>query len=146
MNKSRYIQIIIFVGIVIFLFVCVILPSLRQYITHGKQDELANFLGVKINDYQYPNSFPIGYFDSVLKPGMTYKEVHEIVRGYDSVFHCEGDFNYEVYNYFSENKYSWIVMLISYDAEKKYEGHMETSSDSNSRTLGGRACVEGPLK
>jgi hypothetical protein len=122
-----------------------ILPALREHTLHKKQDELAKTLGGQIEDYPYPDSFPIGYFHSILEAGATYEEVHSIVRGYDAVYHCEDDFNYEIYYYFSLDENYSTIILISYDEQKMYEG-MQASSDPNSRTLGGHACGEGPLK
>jgi hypothetical protein len=82
------------------------------------QAELAMELGIKVNDYPYPWDFPIGYFTTVIKSGMTYEEVHLIVRGYEQVFSCyESE---EIYDYFGTTKEDRLRFEINYDKAGKY--------------------------
>jgi len=65
----------------------------------SKQSDLAKELGVKISDYHYESVFPEGYYATILKPGLSLKEVHSMIKGYEKVYHCK---NYEeIYYYFS---------------------------------------------
>jgi hypothetical protein len=91
----------------------------------NKQQELAATLQVKINNYIDPSGFPIGYFESVLIPGMTYEEVHKIVRGYTQVLNCIGNDegvgkndDIEVYFYFSTEDTTAIKFDVWYENGK----------------------------
>lgn len=53
-----------------------------------QQEKLARTLDVRIDDYPYPYSFPSGYFYSILKPGMTMEEVHQLIKGYKKILNC----------------------------------------------------------
>ena len=86
---------------------------------HWRQQEaLAEEIKVNISDYSYEYVFPVGYFETVLKPGMSLEEVHRIVIGYEEVFNCYQDL--ELYYYFSSDDHKAIRMLIIYDEHKKY--------------------------
>jgi hypothetical protein len=52
------------------------------------QEELAKYLGVSAQDYPDPSDFPVNYFDTILKSGMDYQEVHKIIKGYKGVYRC----------------------------------------------------------
>ena len=96
-----------------------IIPTLTITPKERMQKELAKELGVKIQDYPYPYSFPSGYFSSVLKPSMSISEIHEIVQGYEQVLHCED--REEVYYYLSVELEDAERFWIIYDEEGKYE-------------------------
>ncbi len=137
------------------LFSCVLLTVLilsllyiypvatRKIDLRNKQEALAKNLGVNIEDHPYKVTFPVGYFDSALEPGMTYDEVHRIVRGYERVYRCYG-FT-EIYYYYSTNHDDAIRFALVYDDQgrfKRLEGE-----DPDSRTLGlGPGCSRGLLK
>jgi len=124
----------------------IVIPMIEKNSLRKMQTVLANLLEVNINDYPNPKTFPIGYFETVLKPGMSNEAVHNYIQGYDSVYHCEGGFNFEVYNYFSKSKYYWLVILIPYDEHKQYDGDFKVWVDPNTNTVSGRACEEGVLQ
>ncbi|HTY25140.1 MAG TPA: hypothetical protein VMC85_18555 [Desulfomonilaceae bacterium] len=120
-RKKRLVGIFILIGIAAIIITCII-PVLNENINsialRKNQQELAQYLGVKINDYEGPDVFPVMYFDSVLKPGMPSDEVHQIVRGYDQVLFCFG--NTEIYYYFSTEDNTAIRFGIEYDDQGKY--------------------------
>lgn len=119
-----------------------IFPESRKYDLRKKQESLAKSLEVKIEDYPYEMTFPVGYFDSALKPGMTYDEVHSIVRGYERVYRCYG-FT-EIYYYFSDNDNDAIRCRVAYDDQGRFT-EMD-GEDPDSRTLGlGPGCSVGLL-
>jgi hypothetical protein len=123
------------------MLVCLILPVLVTTPREKLQKELAIELGVEIQDYPYLHSFPSGYFHTVLKPGMTISEVHEIVRGYKKVLHCE-DWA-EVYYYFSTELEHAKRFMISYDEGKfnRFQGE-----DDDSRTIWTDGCLPGLIE
>src|SRR5262249_46383763 len=111
-----------------------------------QQRMLAKELGVNIDDYPYPHAFPNGYFYSVLKPGMTIEQVHDIVKGYKKVFNC-GD--YEVYYYFSSSDSHALKFESNYDLSADKQDYVFLSlevEDSNSRTIFVDGCTSGLLK
>jgi len=84
-----------------------------------KQQTLAGELGVKIDNYNSPAVFPVGYFATVLKPDMTVAEVHQIIRGYQQVLLCDG--STEIYYYFSTEDKSAIRFGIEYNDQGRYK-------------------------
>jgi hypothetical protein len=119
----------------------IIFPMSKQNALKEKQEALAKSLGVKIQDY--PGTFPTNYFHAVLKPNMTLDEVHDIVRGYESVSNCYG--TNELYYYFSTDKNDAIRFMLFYD-EQGYFVRLE-GEDPNSRTLSlGSGCPNGLLE
>src|SRR6266540_4516052 len=130
MKKNIFILIILFITLLAigYLFV---LPTMKQDALKEKQEELAKSLGVKIQDYPYQSDFPAGYFYTVLKPNMTYDEVHSIVRGYESVYNCYG--TDELYYYFNKDANNALRFALYYDEQ----GHFVEmqGEDPNSRTL-----------
>lgn len=140
-KKSVLLIILVTIGILLFSFLW-ILPTSKANARRGQQQELARNLGVRINDYPYPTDFPAGYFYAVLKPGMTYKDVHNIVRGYQSVYQCYG--TDEIYYYFSNNGDEALRFALYYDKQGNFVELQ--GEDPNSRTLGlGPGCSIGPL-
>lgn len=83
------------------------------------QKELASSLGVSINSYPYPKIFPVGYFETVLKPEMTVLEVHNVVQGYEKVLKCD-DVG-EIYYYFSTDDKNAIRFKIYYNSAIRFE-------------------------
>ncbi|HET6597982.1 MAG TPA: hypothetical protein VFG81_20320 [Anaerolineales bacterium] len=119
-----------------------IVPTLTVTPRERMQNELAKELGVKIKDYPYPYSFPSGYFSTVLKPGMSIQEVHEIVQGYEQVLHCEN--REEVYYYLSVELEDTERFWIFYDEEGKYEGLQTEDNDSGRFSTNG--CFPGLIE
>jgi hypothetical protein len=95
----------------------IVIPRLEYSRYKQMQNDLAEKLGVRIEDY--PEFFPGNYFFSVLKRGMDISEVHKIVIGYDKVFRCD-DF-IEIYYYFSSDYEKADIFSILYDDLGKYD-------------------------
>lgn len=104
---------------------------------------LATQLGVRVEDYPYPSAFPEGYFYTVLKPGMTIYEVHQIVQGYEKVLHCE-DVETEIYYYFSSEDGKALRFAIVYDDQWRF--WRLRGEDTNSRSIRTEGCEDGPIK
>jgi hypothetical protein len=119
-----------------------VMPAMKGSVRKAQQEELAKSLGVRIEAYPYPADFPAGYFYKVLKPGMTYDEVHSMVRGYKLVYRCFG--MDEVYLYFNEKSDDALLFALHYDQQGRY---IELQGDDpNSRTLSiGPGCDAGLL-
>ena len=111
----------------------------------SKQNSLANKLDVKITDYPYQSSFPAGYFNEVLKPGMTIGEVHRIINGYEKAYRCrsllETYYYREVYYYYSTEDTKALRFQIFYDKQEKYT-RLE-GEDADSRTILTNDCELG---
>jgi hypothetical protein len=111
-----------------------------------ERKNLANELGVKTSDYP-GRSFPINYFTDILKPGMSSKEVHQIMRGYTAVFLCntKSDFPTEFYFFLSTDENTSDRILVTYDKKGKLSSTMV--EDTNSRYLQNFVsdCVTGRL-
>ena len=125
------------------------LPSIRINLKYAmlrpQQKELAKEFGVNIQDYPYEASFPVGYFDSKLKPGMTIDEVHEIVKEYVGVFRCFHDFA-ELYFYYSLDEDKEIDFFIFYDTERNFRELKSIEILYNTASSGGPvACSPGLL-
>jgi len=135
------------------LFICLLLAiiyisfSLNPYWPYWfEQRQLAKELGVKIDDYPSPYAFPDGYFYSVLKPGMTIGQVHNIVKGYRASYNCGLD---EVYYYFSDNDNRAIRFEVDYDYAPVGDDYIFINlmtEDDNSRSIHIVGCVPGLLK
>jgi len=119
----------------------------RQSVEKEKREieervNLAQELGVRIDDYPYPKDFPVGYIKTEVKPGMQIAEVHEIVRGYEKVYRC-GKYS-EVYYFYSDDDWKALRVEIVYDKMKNFkELRLE---DSNSRTIQVFDCIPGLLQ
>ncbi len=119
----------------------VIMPAIKKRSLEKKQDKLAILLGIDIEDYDRAD-FPKVYFYNALKLGMTSDDIHQIVRGYETVYHCK-DIQSELYYYFSMDHEEAIRFMLFYDEEGKYYDFI--SEDSNSRLFGTPGyCIEGP--
>lgn len=104
-----------------------------------KQMELANRLGVTIEDYPYESAFPEGYFFTVLKPGMTSSDVHEIIYGFEKVLYC-GKYS-EIYYYYNTDDLKALRFEIIYDGAGRFVELR--SEDDDSRTIRTEGCVLG---
>ena len=129
---------------VIFAMVCIIIVWGCSSCTHrnpylDEQERLADQLGVRIEDYPGPLLFPLGYYETILNPGMNLNEVHDAIRGYEKVFHC-GIYS-EIYYYFSEDDRKAIRFVIVYDEEGKYR--FIEGEELDSRTIRLDGCVPG---
>ena len=108
-----------------------------------KRESLAIELGVDISKYS-KRGFPTNYFQEVLKTGMSSEDVHQIVRGYDVVFHCSR--NTEFYYYFSTDSNKAVRYLITYDETGELESTLSEDEDSRSLHLYVHDCVPGFLQ
>jgi len=106
------------------------------------QLELAKKLGVRIEDYPYRTSFPAGYFYTILQPGMSIVEVHDIVQGYEEVLHCGK--RSEIYYYFSSTLDDAKRFKLRYDEQGNYLDFIGEEDDS--RTLQINGCEPGLIK
>jgi hypothetical protein len=146
-DKLKYIMLLI----VLLVFMALYMPpSIRLYARNAtirqQQGKLAEELEVKIQDYPYESSFPIGYFVSALQPGMTLNEVHAIVKGYKEIYQCFGFA--ELYYYYSSDEEESIAFMISYDENKKFvdlRGIDYASAPSHSSEGEPVACSPGLL-
>ena len=118
----------------IFILLCLLVTAIlwvRPLVTTSPREKLqqalAKELGVKIDDYPYPYSFPAGYFFTILKPGMTVSNVHEIVRAYDKVFRCGK--TAEVYYYLIEDPEDFVSIWVVYDEQGTYR-ELRSEGDS----------------
>lgn len=106
-----------------------------------RQEKLAKILQVKIEDYPFPQSFPSGYFYSILKPGMTREEVHRIMKGYEKAYDCS---NTEMYYFYSQDEDAAERLFIFYSLNGLFEKIQ--GEDKNSRYwLRSSDCSEGLL-
>lgn len=145
MKKKFAIYAILFVFLLVLGF-CLAFDRIALWVNHDpyarERENLAKELGVDIN--LYPNgTFPENYFYEVLKPGMSSQEVHEIVKGYDAVFHCSN--NTEFYYYFSTYGDKASRYLITYDETGKLESTMTEDEDWRSLHFFVHDCIPGLL-
>lgn len=146
-SKEMLMPIVIGLSVVIMfsfwiLLIWWIIPTLTITPRERMQNQLAKELGVKIQDYPYPSSFPSGYFYTVLKPGMSISEVHEIVQGYEKVVQCDN--LSEVYYYFSQKLEDAKRFELVYDDRGKYVRFEGEEDDS--RTLQTFGCEPGLIQ
>lgn len=125
-------------GLSIFVLICIVAglfvwirPLLVTTPREQMQQELAIELGVEIGEYPHPSNFPLGYFFTVLKPGMSISEVHKIVRGYKKALRC-GE-TMEVYYYLGENIEDSVRFWIYYDEQGKFR-EFQGEGDSGRRS------------
>lgn len=107
-----------------------------------EQEKLAQKIGVKIEDYPAKAYFPVGYYDTILQPGMTLQQVHNKITEYQRVLHCE-NFG-EVYYYFSKDDSKALRFMVLYDDELKYKSIQ--SEDEDSRNLNTFNCTDGLIR
>ena len=105
----------------------------------SEQEKLAQKFGVEIEDFPDERYFPEGYFYTILKPGITSKEVHDFIQGYEKVLHCGG--YREIYYYFSSDDAQSLRFEIIYDEQGKYKDIR--SEDDDSRTIRTEGCELG---
>lgn len=109
-----------------------------------QQEKLANELSVDLNRWPYVTSFPASYYASTLEEGMTRRQVHEAIKGYERVFKCGPDtrgFTEEIYYFYSSNDDTALRMQIVYDNQKRY--FRTQGEDRNSRTITTTNCQVG---
>jgi hypothetical protein len=139
MTKKKLLIVVVMIIAMIMIGQFCILPAWKKNameLALGKmQEELAQTIGVRIEDYKNPNVFPVGYFATVLKPGMTYVEVHQIVRGYEDVLACFSQ--EEVYYYFSTDEKTAIRFIVLYDNQGKF-------IELNGEEPGSELLINGP--
>jgi len=111
-----------------------------------QQEQVAKALNAKPEDYKNLGEFPFGYFYKHLQKGMTIKDVHGLVREYESVFNCTHPTSYdkEIYYYYSNNDDVALRFVVFYDDENKFVSLL--SEDTNSRSISIKGCTEGRLK
>jgi len=120
--------------------------ALYKYIpAHKRKVErrnLANLLGVSLENYPPETYFPASYFRTQLKEGMSIDEVHEIFQGYEQVYRC-GKVTEIYYFYDTEDDkadrlqvfYDWDLAYISFETE-----------DSDSKYFNVKECELGLLQ
>ena len=118
-----------------------VVPALRSYSYSSQQRQLANTLGVALGNYR-ETDFPFQYFDQTLKPGMSIKDVHQIMRGYELTFKCQ-DWG-EVYFYYSKDEKDAFKYMLLYDDDGKFESFI-TDDPYNSMGISTSGCAEGLL-
>lgn len=132
----------IFLGLlscILLTILCLVSGNLQMRI---QQEKLARTLEVRIDDYPYPFSFPSGYYYSVLKPGMTIKEVHQLIKSYEKVLNCHNVS--EIYYFYDSSEEKAERFEIRYDDQKQFIEFKGEEKDSRSiQTIG---CVEGLLE
>jgi len=134
---------IIFLSIAIWVGILVVILSsavLENYALAQKQKKLATDLNVKIEDYSYPLVFPLGYFESKLRPGMTVVEVHSIMTHYEIVFNCNE--RSELYYFFTVDDDKAVRFRIRYEGDSYIDIQGE---DDDSRRFSRDGCKVGLL-
>lgn len=105
-----------------------------------KERDLAQRLGIDIDAYPHISRFPKSYFLIVLKPDMTRKEVHEIVKEYEQVLHCRR--SSEIYYYYSKNDAKALRFKVVYDFDGRY---VKLMGEDDSTMLVDEGCAPGLL-
>ena len=109
-----------------------------------KQELMAQELGVKVNDYGPAIRFPWGYLRVRLIPGMSVKQVHQIIPNYEAVYRCETDsIPSEIYYFFSKDDDKALRIEVVYDEHKRYQ--FLRPEDKNSAKISVRNCEPGYL-
>jgi hypothetical protein len=130
----------IFVVLLFFLVLILVCCTNANYIYSDGQSKWATENGVKQEDYPYPSVFPVYYFDSILAPGDSLEKVHNIIKGYEKVYHCSYS---ELYYFFSSDSSKALRFMVLYDKDKKYS--RLTLEDKNSTNLDTMGCVADGL-
>lgn len=139
LNKNFAAKLIITILFLLLITACALTMTNNNF--QAKQEALAKVLNVKINDYPDTERFPLGYYESVLVPGMSVHDVHALIKGYDIVYNCYG--TDELYYYFSKDENDAVRFKIYYSTQQTYENIL--GEDNNSRTLSVGECIKGPL-
>lgn len=97
---------------------------------------LARELGTEIDDKRI---FPRSYFEDILAEGHSMQEVHEIVRGYESVYSCGQS---EIYYFYSKQEHHALRMMVVYE-----DGNFERvlGEDWGSQPFDVSLCGEGRI-
>jgi hypothetical protein len=107
------------------------------------QIKLAHEIGVKIEDFPSPKAFPVGYYFTILQPGMTLDEVHKTIQGYEVVKNCRN--TTEIYYYFSTNDEKALRFEVFYGIDK-FRFESLQGEDKNSKTIRTEGCLPGVIK
>ena len=109
-----------------------------------KQELMAQELGVKVNDYSPAIRFPWGYLRVRLIPGMSVKQVHQIIPKHEAVYRCKTDsVPSEIYYFFSKDDDKALRIEVVYDEHKRYQ--FLRPEDKNSARISVRNCESGYL-
>jgi len=109
-----------------------------------KQELMAQELGVKVNDYGPAIRFPWGYLRVRFIPGMSVKQVHQIIPKYEAVYRCKTDsIPSEIYYFFSKDDDKALRIEVVYDEHKHYQ--FLRPEDKNSAKISVRNCEPGYL-
>lgn len=115
--------------------------NFQESVVQKRSSELAQILGVDIQKYE-PDMFPVNYFQQALSPGMSIKEVHQIVKGYQKSLICPRA-NAEVYYFYSYDD-EGVKIKLTYDlADNSYVDMI--IDDNNSSLINVNGCAPGLL-
>ena len=122
----------IFLACLLVYFALDIYGSFRHNYLYGKQErKLAELFGINLAEYTRDKFFPYEYFLDNLQEGMTVREVHQVMRGYEKVLKC-GDSTEVYYYFYDEDELAYRYQISYY--EGKYLGN----------NFGGLQASEGP--
>ncbi len=137
--KKRILFFILFLASM--LFISQLYWIIRAMPYKEKQNQLAENLGVDIENYRRID-FPSEYFSLALKPGMSIREVHHVMQGYEWVLRCD-DYA-EIYFYLTPYSTTSFKYEILYDG-KIYDS-LITDDIYDDTTVTTYGCVEGMLE
>lgn len=128
--------------VVLIVTVIVLGQSANRSDIQREQQEFAESVGVRIEDYSYPGTFPLSYFDSKLSVGMSKSETHSIISGYEKVLKCNQQLvQREIYYFFSSQDFKAIRIEVWYSDDGRFLGI--NSEDQDSRTIRTEECAPG---
>ena len=136
-------KIIIVVILILILFLCTLpwtISEIRSLRYRAQQKQLAEIFEVDLKNYRVVD-FPYQYLAEKLQPGMSTKEIHQIVRGYTEAFKCK-DWA-EVYFYFSSNEEQAFKYKMLYE-NGQFESFI-TDDGYNSMGVSINGCERGLL-
>lgn len=128
------------------IFLCVSCIETYPRWLRQQQASLAQELGVNMEDYGPAIRFPWGYLESQLTPGMSIREVHQLMPIHAAVYRCEnntGTVFTEVYYFFSEDEDRAVRIEVIYLEDGKLRDIRP--EDRNSRRLSVIGCDPGYL-
>lgn len=123
------------------LLIVVIMFVWHSVVRQEERKELSDVLGVDSRNYS--NSFPIDYFLSKLKDGMSIDQVHQLVIGFTKAYSC-GESS-ELYLYYDESIEKALRFSILYDKEVGLNYLSLMYADQNSGYPNVNDCSEGLL-
>lgn len=110
-RKAMKKNIVFLLFFIIVLSTCIYFQG-RKLFFQKEQNDLAVLLDVDMTNYPYPSLFPIGYYETILIPGMTINDVHNNIKGYSDVYSCGFA---EMYYFFGRNDFDTILISVLYD-------------------------------